>query len=132
VLDGRTSTLKSSTSATKGKFPQKTGDLVGIKDDNRIAFFFRGSDDNVGVVDIRMARSEVSEVPKAQQQVLRKLLAHEAAGTIIQVRLPATGRFSAVFETARPANSRKAWPSTELSIHSVNVLSPALVRKRKA
>jgi len=57
--------------------------MADIKDDNRIDSCFRGADGNVGVVDIRTARSEVSEVPQAErkgaaagstyQQVLRKL-----------------------------------------------------------
>jgi len=59
------------------------GDMVVIEDDNRIDSVFPGTDGNVGVLDIRTARSEVSEVPKAErrgaaagspyQQVLRKL-----------------------------------------------------------
>jgi len=47
--------------------------MVVIKGDNRKDSTFLGADGNVGAVDIRTARSEMSEVPKADKQVLRKL-----------------------------------------------------------
>jgi len=59
-------TLKELHKRNKRQVPTENlsvGDMVVIKDDNRIHSFFRGADGYVGVVEIRTARSEVSEVP---------------------------------------------------------------------